>query len=325
MDSETFPGRVVDHLSNAVETGRHYGKYAVAVGASALALTGVQASTHTSIAGAECVLDVANPEAYANCILQETQGDDSNNVQQPTPQENVPQTPDETEEEETPAENTENEEEASPAQPNKGHESPKKNKKPQRAKKKKHTSTQPYVNPYINYQTGALRISLNQDDRRWGSAPFRPWAPASTQTFASSGCCPTNVAQVYGNLTHDFMSPLEVRQRFGRKYFADGGTIHNMMYVAGKELGLQTAYVGKNMRAVKRSLEMGGLAIALVGPGEFTGNGHCITLSLDRKRHGYHVTDPNSANDSKEKKVYSANFLLSQSGGHLLKAWTYNK
>lgn len=324
MDGEAFPSKIPEYALGAIEAGYHYARYALAVGASALAITGVQASLETPVAKADCVLDTANPEAFADCVYQEATGGDSGNNEQPGPAESTPPPTEEPQEAEEPEEDIEESETAPPPKPSENQKPPKKKKKPKaHSKKKSHEGISQNINP----RNGQLRYDYNQGQAPWGNAEFRPWA-GSGQTYASSGCGPTAFAIVASNLLDRRITPSDVGRQFGRRFFADGGTIHGMMDTGGRELGLRTEFVGRNMNKVKKALKAGGLAIALARQGGHfaKGDGHFIVLSMGKEGQEYHATDPNGKNDNKEKRAYSANFLLSwaSDGGHVEKIWTYN-
>lgn len=191
--------------------------------------------------------------------------------------------------------------------------------RPHREDRPNRTSRHEQTNPNIR-PNGTLRYNYNQGDKPWGTMAYRP-DTGSGQTYRSSACGQTSMAMVVSNLKNRRVTPLDIGRRFpGQK--AAGGSMHTLPLVAGKAFGLKSQYVSKNMAAVKRALtKKDGLAVALVGPGEFTGGGHFITVAWDENKKEYRVTDPNAKNVKQEKRTYSGNELMHK--GNVQKLWTF--
>lgn len=174
-------------------------------------------------------------------------------------------------------------------------------------------------NPNIR-PNGTLRYNYNQGDSPWGSMAYRP-GTGSGQTYKSSACGQTSMAMVVSNLKNRRITPLDIGRKFpGQK--AAGGSLHTLPTVAGRAFGLKSQHVGKNMQPVKRVLTKNdGLAVALVGPGEFTRGGHFITIAWDKNKKEYRVSDPNAKNIKQEKRTYTGSELMRK--GNVQKLWTF--
>lgn len=289
--------RVSEQIQSVIEYGRRRMYNLAAVGGSALALTGIHGVVSPSVshAGERCTVVETEDSYIKTCMYDDSYEAGTESDEDVSGERGEGQSTD---------------------RPNNG-------RRPRQDPNQNKHNKYP-INPNIDPRTGILRFNFNQGDAPWGNQPYRP-GTGSGQTYRSSGCGQTAFAMVASNLLNRKITPLTIGRQFGR-YHTPSGTSHEMPYVAGKKYGLKTAYVGKNMNAVKNTLKKGGLAIALVGPGHFTRNGHFVVLSYDNKRNSYRVTDPNGANDGKEKRVYSAKYLLKASGsnaGHVQKLWTY--
>lgn len=211
-----------------------------------------------------------------------------------------------------------------------GNQGRKKSNRPSRAKqpRKPRGSNQERSRPRHNHQrnpnisvTGRLRYNYDQGDKPWGNKEYRP-GTGSGQTYASSGCGDASLAMVASNLKNRRITPLMIGRKFGQ-YHMPGGMDHDMPVAVGKRLGLKTKYVGKNMRAVKKELKDGAMAVALAEPGLFTSAGHMITLTWSERHKGFRVADPNGKHDKLENRIFSGQELLRK--GNLSKVWTFKK
>lgn len=174
-------------------------------------------------------------------------------------------------------------------------------------------------NPNI-HRNGTLHYNYNQGDNPWGPKAFRP-GTRSGQTYKSSACGQTATAMVVSNLLDRRITPLTIGRQFPGKKAANG-SLHSLPMVVGRKYGLRTRAVGTNMAQVKKALtDEEGLAVALVGPGEFTPNGHFITLAWDENKKEYRVSDPNARNRAQEKRTYTGSELLHR--GNVRKLWTF--
>ena len=138
-----------------------------------------------------------------------------------------------------------------------------------------------------------------QWDKRWGYRTY------GSDLMGFTGCGPTCLSMVAVYLLdNDYMTPAYIAQFSMDNGFYDfenhSGTFWSLMYDGASMLGLSCEEVPGESWAVEDHLESGEPIIAIMGPGDFTSEGHFIVLtSYDD---GYvTVNDPNSIERSNQE------------------------
>lgn len=139
---------------------------------------------------------------------------------------------------------------------------------------------------------------LLQWDKRWGYEQY------GDNFMAVTGCGPTCLSMVYSGLTGKTdMNPYEVAKRADAEgYYVDGeGSLWTIMETFAGELGLHSESIMLDENTIKSELAAGKPIICVVGPGEFTDNGHFMVLTGVSQDGKILLHDPNSkANSNKE-------------------------
>lgn len=146
-------------------------------------------------------------------------------------------------------------------------------------------------------QQGTIPLFL-QWDKRWGYEQY------GDNFMAVTGCGPTCLSMVYSGLTGKTdMNPYEVAKRADAEgYYVDGeGSLWTIMETFASELGLHSESIMLDENTIKAELAAGKPIICVVGPGEFTDNGHFMVLTGVSQDGKILLHDPNSkANSNKE-------------------------
>ncbi len=102
-------------------------------------------------------------------------------------------------------------------------------------------------------------------------------------------------------------------------YAVDGsGTAWSLMLEGARQIGLSSKEIPVERERVENNLQAGNPIIALMGPGEFTSNGHFIVLTgLQNGR--LKINDPNSRKNS--EKTWDIDQVLEQTKA----VWVYYK
>jgi len=138
-----------------------------------------------------------------------------------------------------------------------------------------------------------------QWDKRWGYRTY------GSDLMGFTGCGPTCLSMVATYLLdNDYMTPAYVAQFSMDNGFYDyenmSGTFWTLMYDGAAMLGLNWEEVPGEKWAVEQHLEDGDPIICIMGPGDFTAEGHFIVLTSYED--GYvTVNDPNSIERSSRK------------------------
>ena len=127
-----------------------------------------------------------------------------------------------------------------------------------------------------------------------------------------SGCGPTCLFMVTIYLTGDTSKNPVWMADFATEhgYAVDGvGSDWSLMSLGGAELGLDVTEIPADRERVKNNLSVGNPIIAIMGPGDFTSDGHFIVLTgmEDGK---WTVNDPNSRKNS--EKDWNPDTVLGQ-------------
>ena len=129
-----------------------------------------------------------------------------------------------------------------------------------------------------------------QWDQRWGYHRY------AGEVMGLSGCGPTALSMVAIFMTGDITKNPRWVADFASQngYAVDGsGTAWSLMLEGARQIGLSSKEIPVERERVENNLQAGNPIIALMGPGEFTSNGHFIVLTgLQNGR--LKINDPNS-------------------------------
>lgn len=100
-------------------------------------------------------------------------------------------------------------------------------------------------------------------------------------TIQAAGCGPTAVAVCYSSLTGKKADvPKMCDQAYENGwYFTGQGCSHKVIPGLCDMYGLNCYGLGKDLEAVEKALRAGHPVVALMGPGDFTDNGHFVVLT----------------------------------------------
>ncbi|MDE6254075.1 MAG: C39 family peptidase [Lachnospiraceae bacterium] len=137
-----------------------------------------------------------------------------------------------------------------------------------------------------------------QYDKRWGNKIY------GDDTMKINGCGPTCLSMVVcglsGMSTYDPFTVAELAESAG--YFVDGsGSAWTLMSEGASMLGLTSQEVIFDETHIRQELESGRPIICIMGPGDFTTEGHFIVLCSIDDNGNVKVNDPNSKKRSKKK------------------------
>lgn len=155
-----------------------------------------------------------------------------------------------------------------------------------------------------------------QWDQRWGYRTY------GSDLFAFTGCGPTCLSMVAVYLLgNDYMTPAWVAQFSMDNGYYDyenySGTYWSLMYSGAEQLGLQSCEVTGEVWDIEEHLANGEPIIAIMGPGDFTSEGHFIVLVSCED--GYlRIIDPNSR--ERTSRLWDIDEVLPQIQG----MWAYS-
>lgn len=100
-------------------------------------------------------------------------------------------------------------------------------------------------------------------------------------TIKAAGCGPTSVAVCYSSLTGKKADvPKMCKQAYKNGWYYTGqGCTHDVVPGLSKLYGLDCKGLGYSRKAVEKALRAGHPVVALMGPGDFTNNGHFVVLT----------------------------------------------
>ena len=141
-----------------------------------------------------------------------------------------------------------------------------------------------------------------QWDRRWGYMEY------GSDVAGLTGCGPVTLAMAGYYLTggdQQFRPDNMIRFALEEEYCAPGqGTYWAMMDQGARSLGLDAAEILPGRETIVGSLEAGDLVICMMGPGDFTREGHYILLTgIENNR--IRINDCNSIANSQRLWGYS--------------------
>lgn len=160
----------------------------------------------------------------------------------------------------------------------------------------------------LQYLPGGANIPLMlQTDTKWANKPY------GSSTIKVSGCGTTSVAMVVSGLTGKTVTPVEVSDWAGPRYYVKGaGSSWSLFDGVAKKWGLKVSQISKrNPQAILNNLKKGNPIIVSMGRGDFTRTGHFIVLRGVDSNGKVLVNDPNSAKRS--QKSWDLSTIISQS------------
>ena len=153
-----------------------------------------------------------------------------------------------------------------------------------------------------------------QWDQRWGYYTY------AGDCMGITGCGPTCLSMVAVYVTGNIKYTPKMIADFAMKNgYADeeNGSAWSLISEGGKQLGMQVIEIPLDEQRVKDNLEVGNPIICVVGPGDFTTQGHFIVLTK-YKDGKVSVNDPNSKENSHKQWSYS------QLAPQIKAMWAYN-
>ena len=153
-----------------------------------------------------------------------------------------------------------------------------------------------------------------QWDERWGYRQY------GADCMGITGCGPTALSMVYCGLTGDTSyNPYAIAQKaYGEGYYVEGsGSSWDMMSNLANDLGLYSTELSRDESVIIGELRNGHPVICIMGPGDFTDQGHFIVLSGIDEDGMVIVKDPNSKKNS--KKHWNLSKIISQ----MKNLWSY--
>ncbi len=137
---------------------------------------------------------------------------------------------------------------------------------------------------------------LLQWDRRWGYDSY------GEGMIALEGCGPTCLSMAYIFLTGDTeMNPRKMAEfAWEHGYYSPEGTSWSLWTEGASALGLSGEELPLGESNIKQMLDLGGVVVCSMRPGDFTTTGHFILIrGYDEK--GFFVNDPNRKSNSEKQ------------------------
>lgn len=154
-----------------------------------------------------------------------------------------------------------------------------------------------------------------QWDERWGYRQY------GGDYMAVNGCGPTCLSMVWCGLTgKSKWNPYKLARKAEKEgYYVKGaGTSWDLMTSGANSLGLHVENLSLNEGRILDELEQGHPIICVVGPGDFTTQGHFLVLTGVDSNGEVIINDPNSPKRSKKK--WELDRLMSQTRN----LWVYS-
>ncbi len=143
---------------------------------------------------------------------------------------------------------------------------------------------------------GNIRLYYyNQGDEEWASKPF------GRDNIGGYGCGPTALAMAIASTVDDTATPANVASWAASAGYCSlhSGSYLSIVQGAADHYGLNCVSLGvPDAETLCSRLSDGGVIVALMGPGHFTGRGHFILLHGVTLSGGILVADPNSRDNS---------------------------
>ena len=135
-----------------------------------------------------------------------------------------------------------------------------------------------------------------------------------------TGCGPTCLSMVVCGLRQDEKwPPVKIAKKVEREgyYVSGSGSAWSLMTEGAEEFGLTVEQLPLQEGRIRRSLQAGQPIICVMGPGDFTDEGHYIVLSGEDAEGNIIVRDPNSR--ARSEKTWNLERLM----GQMKNLWTY--
>ena len=156
---------------------------------------------------------------------------------------------------------------------------------------------------------------LMQWDQRWGYHQY------SGNVMGLTGCGPTCLSMVTIHLSGDTSKDPKWMAYFSTEngYAAEGsGTAWALFSEGGEQLGFDVTEIPLNKTRIAENLKVGNPVVAVMGPGDFTTEGHFIVF-VDYEDGKIKVNDPNSKVNS--EKLWEFESISSQ----IKQLWVFRK
>lgn len=159
--------------------------------------------------------------------------------------------------------------------------------------------------PVVEWRRGEVPY-LYQTDTAWADTPY------AGATIKTHGCGPTALNMVYIALTgKTSLNPEKIAAYAQENGYVDSGATSWVFMSEGAHgLGINSRELSADESAIKAQLNMGHPIICIVGPGDFTTDGHFIVLTKVADDGTIEIRDPNSVERS--HKTWDAKRILSQ-------------
>lgn len=190
---------------------------------------------------------------------------------------------------------------------------------------RKNPETEEFVRNYPEKKDGRGRIDISGDldggiplflqwDERWGYRDY------GGDFMALNGCGPTCLSMVCCGITGNTKwNPyrVAVMAEKGGYYVEGSGTAWSLMYDGAAKLGLRAEKVSFDEDSIFRTLRQGKPVICVVGPGDFTTQGHFLVLTGIDDSGKILLHDPNS------RKRSGKSWELSELMPQIRDLWAY--
>lgn len=154
-----------------------------------------------------------------------------------------------------------------------------------------------------------------QWDQRWGYHQY------SGNVMGLTGCGPTCLSMVTVHLSGDTSKDPKWMADFSTEngYAAEGsGTAWALFSEGGERLGFDVTEIPLDEKRIAENLKVGNPVVAVMGPGDFTTDGHFIVF-VDYEDGKIRVNDPNSKVNS--EKLWEFDSISSQ----IKQLWVFRK
>ncbi len=170
----------------------------------------------------------------------------------------------------------------------------------------------PASTPVAEWKRGSMPY-VYQIDPAWADEPY---AGGSVGTH---GCGPACMSMVSAYLTGKKLDPVELSRMSESEGFVDSGaTSWRYMTDGAAKLGLVGRELPASSEAIRTQLRMGHPLICIMGPGDFTTEGHFIVLCSEEADGTIQIRDPNS--QERSEQTWDLDGIMSQ----CLNIWAFS-
>ena len=150
-----------------------------------------------------------------------------------------------------------------------------------------------------DYKKGEIPLFI-QWDKRWGYQTY------GDGIMALEGCGPTCLSMVAVGLIGDTKyNPKYIADfSYENGFYADGSSKWELMTYGAQKLGLEVKELPLWKNSIDQELRDGNPIICIMGPGDFTDDGHFIVITDVDDEDMYTLNDPNSRIKSEKKWSY---------------------